>query len=103
MDWELAANEPTGIYAKPNEEMKIKIKGDKSIKAFIGTHAYDEEDPKEFDLTPGENVISSPVGGILYFYNPNNQGDITAEVTKGGSHFPLFILGKHTKKIGMKC
>ncbi|HFK1788976.1 TPA: putative mucin/carbohydrate-binding domain-containing protein [Bacillus pacificus] len=98
VDWELAANEPTGIYAKPNEEMKIKIKGDKSIKAFIGTHAYDEEDPKEFDLTPGENVISSPVGGILYFYNPNNQGDITAEVTKGGSHFPLFILGKHTKK-----
>ncbi len=78
VDWELAANEPTGIYAKPNEEMKIKIKGDKSIKAFIGTHAYDEEDPKEFDLTPGENVISSPVGGILYFYNPNNQGDITA-------------------------
>ncbi|WP_411469773.1 putative mucin/carbohydrate-binding domain-containing protein [Bacillus thuringiensis] len=98
VDWELAANEPTGIYAKPNEEMKIKIKGDKSIKAFIGTHAYDEEDPKEFDLTPGENVISSPVGGILYFYNPNNQGDITAEVTNGGSHFPLFILGKHTKK-----
>ncbi|GAB6515394.1 hypothetical protein bcgnr5375_57080 [Bacillus cereus] len=98
VDWELAANEPTGIYAKPNEEMKIKIKGDKSIKAFIGTHAYDDEDPKEFDLTPGENVISSPVGGILYFYNPNNQGDITAEVTNGGSHFPLFILGKHTKK-----
>ncbi|MCH5438666.1 putative mucin/carbohydrate-binding domain-containing protein [Bacillus paranthracis] len=98
VDWELAANEPTGIYAKPNEEMKIKIKGDESIKAFIGTHAYDEEDPKEFDLTPGENVISSPVGGILYFYNPNNQGDITAEVTNGGSHFPLFILGKHTKK-----
>ncbi|MCU5213294.1 putative mucin/carbohydrate-binding domain-containing protein [Bacillus paranthracis] len=98
VDWELAANEPTGIYAKPNEEMKIKIKGDESIKAFIGTHAYDEEDPKEFDLTPGENVISSPVGGILYFYNPNNQGDITAEVTNGGSHFPLFILGNHTKK-----
>ncbi|WP_460266350.1 M60 family metallopeptidase, partial [Bacillus luti] len=96
--WELAANEPTGIYAKANEEIKIEIKGDKSIKAFIGTHAYDEEDPKEFELKPGENVISSPVGGILYFYNPNNQGDITAKVTNGGSHFPLFILGKHTKK-----
>ena len=98
VNWELAANEPTGIYAKPNEEIKIEIKGDKSIKAFIGTHAYDEEEPKEFELKPGENVISSPVGGILYFYNPNNQGDITAEVTNGGSHFPLFILGKHTKK-----
>ncbi|MGW8751788.1 putative mucin/carbohydrate-binding domain-containing protein [Bacillus wiedmannii] len=98
VEWELAANEPTGIYAKPNEEIKIEIKGDKSIKAFIGTYAYDEEEPKEFELKPGENVISSSVGGILYFYNSNNQGEITAEVTNGGSHFPLFILGKHTKK-----
>ncbi|MED3395274.1 putative mucin/carbohydrate-binding domain-containing protein [Bacillus wiedmannii] len=98
VNWELAANEPTGIYAKPNEEIKIEIKGDKSIKAFIGTHAYDAEEPKEFELKPGKNVISSPMGGILYFYNSNNQGDITAEVTSGGSHFPLFILGKHTKK-----
>ncbi|MGG0214920.1 putative mucin/carbohydrate-binding domain-containing protein [Bacillus mycoides] len=98
VNWELAANEPTGIYAKPNEEIKIEIKGDKSIKAFIGTHAYDEEKPKEFELKPGDNVISSPMGGILYFYNSNNQGEVTAEVTNGGSHFPLFILGKHTKK-----
>ena len=60
MNWELAANEPTGIYAKPNEEIKIEIKGDKSIKAFIGTHAYDEEEPKEFELKLGEcNIISS--------------------------------------------
>ena len=33
----------------------------------------------------------------------NNEGEVTASVTNGGSHFPLFILGKHTKKIGMKC
>ena len=32
----------------------------------------------------------------------NNEGEVTA-VTNGGSRFPLFILGKHTKKIGMKC
>ncbi len=60
--------------------------------------AYDEKDPEEFDLKPGKNVISSSRGSILYFYNMNNEGEVTASVTNGGSHFPLFILGKHTKK-----
>ncbi|MEK4575127.1 putative mucin/carbohydrate-binding domain-containing protein [Bacillus sp. FSL E2-8868] len=96
--WKLSANEPTGIYAAPNEEITIDIKGTQSIQAFIGTRSYDEKDPEEFDLKPGKNVISSPRGGILYFYNMNNEGEVTASVTNGGSHFPLFILGKHTKK-----
>ncbi|PFT66185.1 peptidase M60 [Bacillus cereus] len=91
-------NEPTGIYAKENEELNIEIQGNQSIKAFIGTRSYDKEDPKEFDLKPGKNKISSPNGGILYFYNLNDTGEVTATVTSGGSHFPLFILGKHTKK-----
>ena len=30
----------------------------------------------------------------------NNEGEVTASVTNGGSHFPLFILGKHTKRLG---
>ncbi|WP_454659248.1 putative mucin/carbohydrate-binding domain-containing protein [Bacillus mycoides] len=96
--WKLSANEPTGIYAAPNEEITIDIKGTQSIQAFIGTGSYDEKDPEEFDLKPGKNVISSPRGGILYFYNMNSEGNVTATVTNGGSHFPLFILGKHTKK-----
>ncbi|MCW1239441.1 putative mucin/carbohydrate-binding domain-containing protein [Bacillus pretiosus] len=96
--WKLSANEPTGIYAEPNEEITIDIKGTQSIQAFIGTRSYDEKDPEEFDLKPGKNVISSPRGGILYFYNMNNEGEVTASVTNGGSHFPLFNLGKHTKK-----
>ncbi|MDA1811538.1 wall-associated protein [Bacillus sp. HSTU-bmb18] len=91
-------NEPTGIYAKQDEEIVVEIKGSQSIKAFIGTRAYDKEGPKEFDLNPGKNIISSPNGGILYFYNMNNTGEVTATVTSGGTHFPLFILGKHTKK-----
>ncbi|MCU5379250.1 M60 family metallopeptidase [Bacillus cereus] len=94
----LSANEPTGIYAEPNEEITIDIKGTQSIQAFIGTRTYDEKEPEKFDLKPGKNVISSPNGGILYFYNMNNEGEVTASVTNGGSHFPLFILGKHTKK-----
>ncbi|PGQ59867.1 M60 family metallopeptidase [Bacillus thuringiensis] len=96
--WNLSANEPTGIYAKPNEEITIEIQGKESIKAFIGTSSYDVEGFKEFDLKPGKNVIKSPNGGILYFYNLNDSGEVTAKVEKGGSHFPLFILGKHTKK-----
>ncbi|MDF9484575.1 putative mucin/carbohydrate-binding domain-containing protein [Bacillus cereus] len=95
--WNLSANEPTGIYAKPNEEITIEIQGKESIKAFIGTRSYDVEGFKEFDLKPGKNVIKSPNGGILYFYNLNDSGEVTAKVEKGGSHFPLFILGKHTK------
>ena len=39
----LSTNEPTGIYAYPNEEIKIEIKGTQSIKAFIGTKSYDEK------------------------------------------------------------
>ncbi len=96
--WKLSANEPTGIYAAPNEEITIDIKGTQSLQAFIGTRSYDEKGPEEFDLKPGKNVISSPRGGILYFYNMNSEGNVTASVTNGGSHFPLFILGKHTKK-----
>ncbi|MBG9583463.1 peptidase M60 [Bacillus thuringiensis] len=91
-------NEPTGIYVKPNEKISIEIKGNQPIQAFIGTYSYDKEDPKEFDLKPGKNVISSANGGILYFYNSNGTGEVTATVTNGGTHFPLFILGKHTKK-----
>ncbi|MGM2817971.1 putative mucin/carbohydrate-binding domain-containing protein [Bacillus cereus group sp. Bce001] len=98
VSWKLSANEPTGIYAEPNEEITIDIKGTQPIQAFIGTRSYDEKDPEEFDLKPGKNIISSPRGGILYFYNMNNEGEVTASVTNGGSHFPLFILGKHTKK-----
>lgn len=98
MQLAFSPNEPTGIYVKPNEKINIEIKGNQSIKAFIGTYSYDKEDPKEFDLTPGENVISSVNGGILYFYNLNRAGEVTATVTNGGTHFPLFILGKHTKK-----
>ena len=90
-------NEPTGIYAKQDEEIVVEIKGSQSIKAFIGTRAYDKEGPKEFDLNLGKNIISSPNGGILYFYNMNNTGSYS-DCYKWRYSFPLFILGKHTKK-----
>ncbi|HFU6610918.1 M60 family metallopeptidase [Bacillus cereus group sp. TH43LC] len=90
--------EPTGIYVKPNEEIVIQLEGKQKIKAYIGTYSYEKEAPMEFQLEPGENKISSPNGGLLYFYNYNNLGEVTAKVEKGGKPNPLFILGKHTTK-----
>ncbi|WP_002144978.1 M60 family metallopeptidase [Bacillus cereus] len=92
--------EPTGIYAKPGEEVVIQVDGNQQITAYIGTYSYENENviggPIEFNLNPGENKISSPKGGLLYFYNYNNSGEVTAKVEKGGKPNPLFILGKHT-------
>ena len=52
----LSANEPTGIYAEPNEEITIDIKGTQSIQGFIGTRSYDEN-TEEFDLKPGKMLF----------------------------------------------
>ncbi|MES5941255.1 MULTISPECIES: putative mucin/carbohydrate-binding domain-containing protein [unclassified Bacillus cereus group] len=88
--------EPTGIYVKPDEEVVIQVDGNQQIKAYIGTYSYEKEEPKQFNLNSGENKISSPNGGLLYFYNYHNIGEVVAKVKKGGTPNPLFILGKHT-------
>nr|WP_255261297.1 M60 family metallopeptidase [Bacillus wiedmannii] len=88
--------EPTGIYVKPGEEVVIQVEGAQQIKAYIGTYSYEKEEPKQFNLNPGENKISSSNGGLLYFYNYHNTGEVVAKVKKGGIQNPLFILGKHT-------
>lgn len=90
--------EPTGIYVKPGEEVVIQVEGTQQIKAYIGTYSYEKEEPKQFNLNPGENKISSSNGGLLYFYNYHNTGELVAKVKKGGTTNPLFILGKHTTK-----
>ncbi|HDR7715453.1 putative mucin/carbohydrate-binding domain-containing protein [Bacillus albus] len=90
--------EPTGIYVKPDGEVVIQVEGTQQIKAYIGTYSYEKEEPKQFNLNPGENKISSPNGGLLYFYNYHNTGEVVAKVKKGGTPNPLFILGKHTTK-----
>ncbi|HDR8052207.1 putative mucin/carbohydrate-binding domain-containing protein [Bacillus cereus] len=90
--------EPTGIYVKPGEEVVIQVEGTQQIKAYIGTYSYEKEEPKQFNLNSGENKISSPNGGLLYFYNYHNTGEVVAKVKKGGTSNPLFILGKHTTK-----
>ncbi|MYW24485.1 peptidase M60 [Bacillus thuringiensis] len=90
--------EPTGIYVNPGEEVVIQVEGTQQIKAYIGTYSYEKEEPKQFNLNPGENKISSSNGGLLYFYNYHNTGEVVAKVKKGGTPNPLFILGKHTTK-----
>ncbi|MGH1279109.1 M60 family metallopeptidase [Bacillus basilensis] len=95
--------EPTGLYAKPNEQITINVEGNQNIQAYIGTYSYDaswREDSKikSFTLKPGINTIQSPNGGMIYFYNKQQGGTIRTTVTTGGTTTPLFELGKHTKQ-----
>ncbi|MGN4255839.1 M60 family metallopeptidase [Bacillus cereus group sp. MYBKT14-1] len=95
--------EPTGLYAKPNEQITINVEGNQDIQVYIGTYSYDaswREDSKikSFTLKPGVNTIQSPNGGLIYFYNKQQGGSIRTTITTGGTTTPLFELGKHTKQ-----
>ncbi|MEF7636251.1 M60 family metallopeptidase [Bacillus thuringiensis] len=95
--------EPTGLYAKPNEQIKINVEGNQDIQVYIGTYSYDaswREDSKikSFTLKPGINTIQSPNGGLIYFYNKQQGGTIRTTITTGGTTTPFFELGKHTKQ-----
>ena len=59
--------EPTGIYVKPGEEVVIQVEGLNRLKAYIGTYSYEKEEPKQFNLHPGENKISSLNGDYYTF------------------------------------
>ncbi|EOW9528153.1 M60 family metallopeptidase [Bacillus cytotoxicus] len=89
--------EPTGLCAKPGEEIVIHVEGNQNIEAYLGTHSYYGESVKR-DLKPGKNVISSFRGGPLYLANPNPTGEVKVTVLKGGVRIPYFELGKHTKE-----
>ncbi|MES9691336.1 M60 family metallopeptidase [Bacillus toyonensis] len=95
--------EPTGLYAKPNEQITINVEGNQDIQVYIGTYSYDaswREDSKikSFTLKPGINTIQSPNGGMIYFYNKQQCGTIRTTITTGGTTTPFFELGKHTKQ-----
>ncbi|MEW4236471.1 M60 family metallopeptidase [Bacillus thuringiensis] len=95
--------EPTGLYAKPNEQITINVEGNQDIQVYIGTYSYDaswREDSKikSFTLKPGINTIQSPNGGMIYFYNKQQGGTIRTTITAGGTTTPFFELGKHTKQ-----
>ncbi|PQP82632.1 hypothetical protein C0Q44_14520 [Paenibacillus sp. PCH8] len=90
--------QPTGLYAKANEQIMIEVTGNKPITAVIGTHRHDEEWAIRYPLQVGINTISSPNGGLLSFDNSNNEGSIHVNVVSGGSPVPFFVLGKNTKE-----
>lgn len=89
--------QPTGLYAKPNEQITIEVTGNQPITAVIGTHRHDQEWAIRYPLQAGINTISSPNGGLLSFDNSNNEGSIHVNVVSGGSPVPFFVLGKNTK------
>ncbi|AZJ24290.1 hypothetical protein CT694_32885 (plasmid) [Bacillus wiedmannii bv. thuringiensis] len=95
--------EPTGLYAKPNEEITIDVEGNNEITAYIGAFSYNrnsqgEELVKSFTLKPGTNTIRYEGGGMIYFYNKQENGTIRTTIKKGGTPVPYFELGKHTKQ-----
>ncbi|MDY7962721.1 M60 family metallopeptidase [Bacillus thuringiensis] len=95
--------EPTGLYAKPNEEIIIDVEGNNEITAYIGAFSYNrnsqgEELVKSFTLKPGTNTIRYEGGGMIYFYNKQENGTIRTTIQKGGTPVPYFELGKHTKQ-----
>ncbi|WP_165957177.1 M60 family metallopeptidase [Bacillus thuringiensis] len=95
--------EPTGLYAKPNEEITIDVEGNNEITAYIGAFSYNrnsqgEELVKSFTLKPGTNTIRYEGGGMIYFYNKQENGTIRTTIQKGGTPVPYFELGKHTKQ-----
>ncbi|AFU17568.1 S-layer domain protein (plasmid) [Bacillus thuringiensis MC28] len=95
--------EPTGLYAKPNEEITIDVEGNNEITAYIGAFSYNrnsqgEELVKSFTLKPGTNTIRYEGGGMIYFYNKQEYGTIRTTIQKGGTPVPYFELGKHTKQ-----
>ncbi|MCC2544723.1 M60 family metallopeptidase [Bacillus cereus] len=95
--------EPTGLYAKPNEEITIDVEGNNEITAYIGAFSYNrnsqgEELVKSFTLKPGTNTIRYEGGGMIYFYNKQENGTIRTTIQKGGTPAPYFELGKHTKQ-----
>ncbi|EOO28896.1 M60 family metallopeptidase [Bacillus cereus] len=95
--------EPTGLYAKPNEQITINVEGNQDIQVYIGTYSYDaswreNSKIKSFTLKPGINTIQSPNGGMIYFYNKQQGDSIRTTITTGGTTTPFFELGKHTKQ-----
>ncbi len=88
--------EPTGLYIKANETVNIYVDGTQKITSYIGTYSYDREVEESWVLQPGDNTISSPNGGLLYFNNKNESGFIKVTVNEGGSPIPYFQLNKTT-------
>ncbi len=88
--------EPTGLYLEPNETAQINVSGNQGLYYYVGTYSYGDESPRQ-QLHPGNNTISDPEGGMLYFSNTNPSGFINVQVTSGGSPVPFFELGKHTE------
>ena len=96
--------EPTGLYAKPNEEITIDVEGNNEITAYIGAFSYNrnsqgEELVKSFTLKPGTNTIRYEGGGMIYFYNKQENGTIRTTIQKGGTPFLTLNLENIQNKI----
>ena len=93
--------EPTGIFCRANEQIRIQLHGNQSTTAYIGTFNYPQggHRPTARTLNPGVNTISSPTAGLLYINDEHAIGTtLTVDVENGGIASPLFILGRHSQQ-----
>ncbi|WP_157798259.1 M60 family metallopeptidase [Aeromonas cavernicola] len=92
--------EPTGIYVTQGQQLVINLSSDANAYAFIQAYALhgsgNSWDETQFKLVQGDNTITAPKNGILYLANENSAGSVTMSV-RGGSHFPVFEKGYHTR------
>lgn len=91
---------PTGIYVKPGETIKVTVSDVSNFAAYIHDHearTYRNWYQDVFELKKGENTLHSPSGGVLYFSNENPTGSIEVSV-EGGHFMPIFEKGVHTNQ-----
>ena len=95
-EWSLV--EPTGVFCRAGEQIRIHVLGTVGITALVGTERMPFaflEAPRH-NLTPGVNTITVANAGLLYF-SREHTGTITVEILSGGIGSPLFVLGRTTQ------
>lgn len=92
--------QPTGRYAAPGTDVTLRVgPGSGGVPAlWIGQWDYYHDDPaqqspRKYTLTAGDNEVSDPYGGPVYF---SLAGEGTREVTllDGTAAIPVFRLGE---------
>ncbi|WP_229106416.1 M60 family metallopeptidase [Paenibacillus sp. 1001270B_150601_E10] len=100
----------TGLYAPAGEYMTIHVpEGTTGLDVQIGAHTDNLTSQNIWKripvvtqrktLVPGDNVIRSPYGGLLYLIPTKPQAGVSKNITiKGGVKAPYYVLGQTTNE-----
>ncbi|WP_195574409.1 M60 family metallopeptidase [Paenibacillus sp. 1001270B_150601_E10] len=98
----------TGLYANPGESITIDVPdGVTDLDVQIGAHTDNLSSlgmdkwlrapvvTKKVSLTPGENTVTSPYGGLIYLIPTKPTAGKKATISvSGGYHVPYYVLGE---------